>query len=454
MEEYSPRSSLAEQPSPVAPTLQFTPLVFSAASETAVREMLSLQLGYLKSHPEVNFGHVAYTLQHRRSVLSTRKAIVAPTAHDAIQALEKLVNDTGSDNTKTAIADYHDDQGARFATSGPRILGVFTGQGAQWARMGAELIEASPFAQCRLAELDKSLQSVANPSDRPSWTLRDQLLARKDVSRISEAALSQPLCTAVQVILVDILRAAGVVFAAVVGHSSGEIGAAYAAGLVTASDAIRIAYFRGLHAKLAGNLKHVSPQNSSAHSRGAMMAVGASFKDARDFCSQEIFTSRIIQVAAVNSDSSVTLSGDEDAIDEAERLLKAQGKFARKLKVDTAYHSAYMTPCARPYLSSLDDCGVGAGNKADVNSQTKWFSSVLEDEIMTGEKLTNQYWLDNMCNPGKRAPYFPLFHCHASYLIAESSRCVTSSLFARVVIRTLSSCISFFARIPFTRRSK
>ena len=134
--------------------------------------------------------------------------------------------------------------------------------------MGAELIESSTFAAFRIAELDAALQTLPITSDRPSWTLRNQLLMAKESSRIAEAALSQPLCTAVQILLVDILQEAGISFTAVVGHSSGEIGAAYAAGFLSAHDAIRIAYFRGFHAKLASSPNPLAP-------RGAMMAIGA-----------------------------------------------------------------------------------------------------------------------------------------------------------------------------------
>ena len=82
------------------------------------------------------------------------------------------------------------------------------------------------------------------------------------------------MCTAIQVVLVDLLQAAGITFSAVVGHSSGEIGAAYAAGLISDHDAIRIAYYRGLHVRLAGD--------SIDGQKGAMLAVGTSLEDAQD----------------------------------------------------------------------------------------------------------------------------------------------------------------------------
>jgi hybrid polyketide synthase/nonribosomal peptide synthetase ACE1 len=346
--------------------------------------MLSTHLDYLQSDPAVDLGALAYTLQHRRSTFSYRTAINARTVQHAIDSLKGLI-DAPSDSSTSEMLGVR-----QVAPTGtPKIIGIFTGQGAQWARMGAHLIESSPFAAARLDELDAILQAL--PNNRPSWTIKGELLADKTTSRLTEAELSQPLCTAVQVLLVDVLRAAGIVFTAVVGHSSGEIGAAYAAGLVSARDALLIAFFRGVHAKLAA-----SPSDSTK--RGAMMAVGTSADQARALCAGPRFAGRV-QVAAVNSSSSVTLSGDEDAVDEVERLLKEEGTFARKLKVDTAYHSAHMTPCAGPYMASLEGCGIKSGSPDEsAGAGTTWYSSVYEGEPMSASRLTSQYWADNMCN--------------------------------------------------------
>ncbi|KAL8809367.1 MAG: hypothetical protein Q9200_003471 [Gallowayella weberi] len=361
----------------------FTPLTFSAASATALRTMLSWYLDYLQANIEIELTDLAYTLQHRRSTLPYRKTIVASNVHAAIQSLQNIIDLPSHSEEITDLE-------TRFGTPAqPSVIGIFTGQGAQWPRMGAELLEKSAFAVSRIEELDAALQRLPIAADRPAWTLKDQLLMPREKSRIAEAALSQPLCTAVQIILVDILREAGISFKAVVGHSSGEIGAAYAAGFLSSQDAIRIAYYRGVHAKLA------SSPNSQAP-RGAMMAIGASTEVATSLCQESKFAGRI-QVAAINSSSSITLSGDEDAIDEAESVLKAEGTFARKLTVDTAYHSAHMIPCAGPYLTSLESCGIGA-TEPPQGVTTTWFSSVYEGTVMNAGKLTNQYWVDNMCN--------------------------------------------------------
>ncbi len=346
--------------------------------------MLSWHFDYLKANHDVELADFAYTLQHRRSTLPYRKTIAAANVQTAIKSLQNII-DPPSDSKED------DGLGIRFGTpSHPlKVIGIFTGQGAQWPRMGAKLVECSLFAASRIAELDAALQNLPVASDRPPWALRDQLLAAKENSRIAEAALSQPLCTAVQIILVDILREAGISFTAVVGHSSGEIGAAYAAGFVSAQDAIRTAYFRGVHAKLASSPNSHSPL-------GAMMAIGASFQDAKALCSEDRFSGRM-QVAAVNSSSSITLSGDADAIDEAEKALKAEGTFTRKLKVDTAYHSAHMASCVGPYLASLASSGIQPTQPRQ-RVTTTWFSSVYEGKPMTVEELNNQYWADNMCS--------------------------------------------------------
>ncbi|KAI2758968.1 hypothetical protein DTO006G1_6365 [Penicillium roqueforti] len=351
-----------------------TPLVFSAASEKSLRNMLATYSVYLSANPTLDLHDLASTLSMRRSTLPFR-TYVPVRSKEGLPKQLKTMADAAPNESELSVR--------RSQIINPAILGVFTGQGAQWPRMGACLIETSIFAQQKIAWLDSILQTLP-AEDRPTWTIKEQLLAGSETSRVTEAAVSQPLCLAIQVVLVDILHAAGVTFKAVVGHSSGEIGAAYAAGLLSAEDAVRIAYYRGLHAK------HASSPNGE---KGAMMAVGASHVEALDMCADSRFKGRI-QVAAVNSSSSITISGDEGTIDELLEVLKAEQRFARKLKVDTAYHSAHMLPCAEPYLESMKSCGI----QPEDRTGPVWLSSVTEGQRMAKEILTESYWVDNMCN--------------------------------------------------------
>jgi aspyridone synthetase (hybrid polyketide synthase/nonribosomal peptide synthetase) len=217
--------------------------------------------------------------------------------------------------------------------------------------------------------------------------LLKELSVGVDQSRVSQAQFSQPICTAVQIALIDLLYAVGVRLDAVVGHSSGEIGAAYAAGILDTKDAMGIAYYRGL---LANQAKGTDGQG------GGMMAVGMSYEDATYFCSQSGFRGRIT-VAASNSPSSVTLSGDSDAIHEAKQILDKDQTFARILKVDTAYHSHHMLSCEAKYLAYLRQLGIQV--KAPRPDCT-WFSSVYPKVTSSNSEqlgqLNDQYWVDNM----------------------------------------------------------
>ncbi|XDG06192.1 hypothetical protein ABKA04_005807 [Annulohypoxylon sp. FPYF3050] len=219
-------------------------------------------------------------------------------------------------------------------------------------------------------------------------TIKGELLADASFSRLNEAGIAQPLCTAIQIILVDLLHAAGVKLTAVVGHSSGEIAAAYAAGYLSRRDALYISYFRGFHAGLSRGLNG---------ERGAMLAVATTADDARDLCDFPELQGRI-SIAAVNSANNITLSGDEDAIMMAKSAFEDEGRFVRVLDVDKAYHSHHMNACSESYLVSLMACNINVQRRQ--GGQPVWFSSVygsiVPDEC---QELRNIYWQKNMVQP-------------------------------------------------------
>lgn len=354
----------------------FTPFNFSASSERSLSASLGRYSDYLKGQAHVNLRDLSWTLNCRRSTLPVRVTISASNATDLITKLDRAAR---------SPADYAPASKTQSIKQ-PKLLGIFTGQGAQWARMGAELLESTLGAEC-IASLDFALQNL--PRDhRPSWLLKDEILKDDASSRIRQALFSQTLCTAIQIMLVDLLRAAGIVFTAVVGHSSGEISAAYAAGYLTAEDAIKIAYYRGWALQYSADIKGV---------KGAMMAAGTSIEDARELCDMPTLEGRIC-IAASNSSASVTLSGDLDAIEEAKEVFEDERKFARLLKVDKAYHSHHMLPCAAPYIEALQNCRIRIQNRSDI--ATTWISSVYGKSIETvNDSLVDTYWSNNMINP-------------------------------------------------------
>ncbi|KAK1974431.1 beta-ketoacyl synthase domain-containing protein [Colletotrichum cereale] len=373
IEEYIPATP------PTPPTHSSTstnalPLVFSARTKRSLKANMESVLSLLKTTPDVDITDLAWTLLQKRSVLPLRHAVAAGSVESLCKTLEAGVkDDLGLEYTpRTADA--------------ARILGVFTGQGAQWPAMLKQLVVQLPFAAAVVDELDAALQTLPEQY-RPGWTLKEQLLLEGDASNVRSAAYSQPLCAAVQIVLVRLLSAAGVKFEAIVGHSSGEIGCAFAAGFISASQAIRVAYLRGLTSRHAA-----SPTGQV----GAMLAAGVSLEDAQELVELEAFEGRVC-IAACNSPDSVTLSGDVDALEEMVEILQDESKFARLLRVDKAYHSHHMLPCSDPYMAALNDCGCAVADGTDTGA--KWYSSVREGKTMTRADVTAQYWRDNLVSP-------------------------------------------------------
>ncbi|KAH9905503.1 hypothetical protein F4778DRAFT_803016 [Xylariomycetidae sp. FL2044] len=352
--------------------------VFSAASTKALTAQLRSYLSFLDKHPSFDMDTLSWSL-FRRTAHAFRVAITAK----SIESLRVQITEILGQNESSKVA-----LGFRVSPKTPhRIMGIFTGQGAQWATMGRELILSSHFARSVIENLERSLSELP-AGDAPDWSLMAELLAPKESSRISEGVISQPLCTAIQIMLVDFLHQAGIGFSCVVGHSSGEIACAYVSGFLSASDAIRIAYYRGKYTPLA---------QSRA---GGMIAVGTNMQDAVDMCRLPKLKGRA-QLAASNSPASVTISGDADAIDLVEVVAKDESKFARKLLVDTAYHSFHMEACSVPYLESLRKCGINIMEPSV--GACPWYTSVsATNEKVTMSKasaLAGPYWNENLLSP-------------------------------------------------------
>ncbi|KAI1772860.1 putative polyketide synthase [Hypoxylon cercidicola] len=378
LESYTPAPELpAATTEADAPVTCCIPTVFSAASDASLVALLKSTLEFLDKNPSVEISDLAYTLSTKRSALQRRLPLYAASVDDLRQKIKATIESTEAKDSSAFSVQAH--------PQAPSVLGVFTGQGAQWLEMGSQLISSIPLARESLAGLDESLASLPTVH-RPGWTLLEALTNKE--TPIGEAALSQPLCTAVQVVLVDLLQAAGVKLRAIIGHSSGEIAAAYAAGFLTARDAIRIAYYRGFYAKLAAG---------PSGEKGTMMAVGTSSEDANELCQLDEFAGRIC-VAAHNSPVSITLSGDINAIGQAQGVLEEEEKFARILKIDTAYHSVHMQRCSKAYLTALKECGIQISQPSA--NAPQWFSSVHGGKVMdTTEGFDGQYWVDNMIKP-------------------------------------------------------
>ena len=272
----------------------------SAADDSSLRQFSSRLAAYIeKCSP--NLQDLAYTLLSRRSTLRKSVFFVSRTHSKTVKALRNSTSNIITTNSKHST----------------KIIFLFTGQGAQWSQMGMSLIRNSSLFLAVMRECDRHLSELP---DRPRWSIIEELLKPQDVSKIHRAEYSQPLCTALQLGLVILFRSWGLTPDAVIGHSSGEIAAAYAADNIDLRDAIATSYYRGL---VLGTASH--------DPLGAMCAVGLGQHDAETLIHD--YAGRV-QIAAVNSATSCTLSGDRDAIKEIVEVLVQKKTFCRELRVD------------------------------------------------------------------------------------------------------------------------
>ncbi|KAF3768157.1 hypothetical protein M406DRAFT_106902 [Cryphonectria parasitica EP155] len=339
---------------------------YGAHDEPTLRNIL-IDYSTLRVSNSTDMLNLAYTLGCRRTKLPWRSFGIARAAslgQDVLAASAGILH-AGSDAARPAF--------------------IFTGQGAQWARMGAELLQLYPLTTRETTrKLDRHLSQLKSP---PSWTIEQIMQQPKETSVINEAEYAQPLCTAIQIMLVDLLYHWSARPLATVGHSSGEIAAAYAAGRISAEDAITTAYLRG---KLAASLGD----------NGAMLAVGLGAEDvARKYLAtpEEPWSSGRVVVACHNSASAVTLSGDAQAVEALRLLLEDDRVFTRMVKTGgKAYHSHHMKTAAGEYEKQLRLCS--AVNVGDLLPKLPMFSTVNTSTIRD-DYIPASYWVDSLVSP-------------------------------------------------------
>jgi NADPH:quinone reductase-like Zn-dependent oxidoreductase/malonyl CoA-acyl carrier protein transacylase/ubiquinone/menaquinone biosynthesis C-methylase UbiE len=203
-------------------------------------------------------------------------------------------------------------------------------------------------------------------------------------TRVHEIRLSQPISVALQLCLVDLLKSWDITPSAVTSHSSGEIAAAYAVGILSFKEALGVVYYRG---ELA---QRYHERLSLA---GGMLAAGLSAEKAEEYLKDT--SDGVVVVACHNSPDSVTLSGDLPALDEVASRLEKNGIFARKLNVPLAYHSHHMVHMAQDYTDSL---------KAILPATPSWtralFASPVTGDIITSPKVLDaEHFVRNLTSP-------------------------------------------------------
>ncbi|KAL4804624.1 hypothetical protein BDV18DRAFT_165984 [Aspergillus unguis] len=334
--------------------------------EYSMRKGLENLVGVVESQAH-GFHELLYTMIARRTCFQHRGVI--PVEIDSQNSLVLKEPVTGRTNNNVPVVAF-----------------AFTGQGAQWAEMGRQLLDCYPTVQQTFKRLNLALSQL---KQRPDWSLEEILLEPAATSKISDVSFSQPICTAIQIALVDLLNEWGITPQAVVGHSSGELAAAYAAKLISSEEAIIAAYLRGVHATLT-------------QAPGAMMAVAMGASEAETFLAEQGVPAGDVVVACVNSPQSITLSGKTEPIDKLHRALKEKSVLCKKLSTGgKAYHSPSMKEVGSGYSEAILEASSRANGHTPVLEQSErpvMVSSVTLSHLQP-EDINGSYWQTNLESP-------------------------------------------------------
>ncbi|MEU6672279.1 type I polyketide synthase [Streptomyces sp. NPDC046727] len=364
---------------PVTPVDGVVPLVVSASSEGALTGQAT-RLAAFADATDTPLPRIAAALVSQRALLSERAVVVAGSRAEAVSGL-------------TALAGG--ESGPAVVTGGVGAIGrtvlVFPGQGSQWLGMGGELLESSPVFAERIGECARALEPWVD------WDLGAVL--RGDVDLLARVDVVQPASFAVMVGLAAVWASVGVVPDAVVGHSQGEIAAACVAGALSLEDAARIVAVRSqvIAGELAG--------------RGGMASVA--LPEAEAAARIAVWDGRV-EVAAVNSPSSVVIAGDAEALDEALAVLEADGVRVRRVAVDYASHTRHVEAVEGALGEAF----------ADVRSQAPvvpFFSTVTGGWVREAGVLDGGYWYRNLRGQVRFGPAVATLLSEGHTVFVESS---------------------------------
>ena len=340
----------------VAPSSGPHLLRLSARSRPALEQSLDRLARHLAANPSLDLADVAHTLEVGRRDFTQRAYVVADDAAEAVRLLD------APDGARARV---------RVVPSAePAVVFAFPGQGAQYVGMGRSLYSRVPsfrraFNEC----IEAAAGSVA-------FDLRAALFDG-DAARLAQTEVTQPATFCLEYALARMWMDAGIVPAAMIGHSVGEFVAATLAGVMSLRDAVRLVALRGA-------LMQALPP-------GAMLSVRM---PAAELMPQLPPT---LQLASENGPSACVVAGPFDAVDAFAARLAEQGAVTRRLQTSHAFHSAMMDPAVPRFAEALSSVPLAEPGVRIV-------STVTGGWMTAAEARSAEYWSRHMREPVRFSP--------------------------------------------------
>ena len=338
-------------------------LVLSAHDAAALRELARRYLPLLED-PGAR-AHVAQAAWFNRDWLPERLAVVDLNTAEGLAALAAHAR---GEDAPLMVRE-------RALAEPGKVAFVYSGNGAQWLGMGRQLMQQSPVFLRVLQDVDQAVRAHGGPAIL-------EVLAADDLEVFDDTAVAQPALFAVQVAMTELLRHLGVEADAAMGHSVGEIAAAWAVGALSLNAAARVIVAR-------------SQAQALTRGAGRMAAVGLGTEALAERL-RAVGLGHAVEIAAVNSPRSLTVSAAKPALDALRDALRGSSVFYRELDLDYAFHSQCMEPVRDRLIESLEGLQTSAASGA--------FFSTVSGDLLDATELGANYWWRNVREPVQFGP--------------------------------------------------
>ncbi|WP_274918095.1 type I polyketide synthase [Streptomyces sp. WZ-12] len=377
-----------EVPRTAAPAMDVArPVLVSARTPQALHQAVTRMSERLARTEPDQFYDLAYTTTMRRGAHRHRAVVIETGPREAAARLAATFPGGGEPREEAAEETGASGGTVGEATEHGRVAFAFSGNGSQWAGMGADLLEGGgPFAAA-LAAVDAALMPCLG------WSVAEKLGTVTEAELVA-TEIAQPLLFAVQLGVTAVLRDRGITPSAVIGHSVGEVAAAHVAGALSLQQAARVIAER-------------SRAQAATAGCGRMAALALP----RDEATAALAGYPGLAVAAVNSDRDVSVSGPEPQLLGLAADMSARAVPCTVLELDYAFHSAAMDVLREPLLRSLDDLAPSA-------TDLPLFSTVTARRI-DGTELDAAYWWRNVREPVQFGPAIEAAMDHGADVFLE-----------------------------------